>query len=56
MKNYRVTLKHECFYGFDVQAETEEEAKKLANQRMESGDKGREDFGSLDIFAIEEQS
>ena len=54
MKTYRVVLKYEAFYGFDVRAHDEEEARQLAVNRSESGDWGREEYGSVDIYEVEE--
>ena len=54
MRTYEITLRCESFYTFDVKAHDEEEARQLATNRAESGDWGRENFGRVDIFDVEE--
>lgn len=54
MKTYRVILKHESYYGFDVYAHTRAEAMQLAHNRMDGGDWGREECGEVNIFDLEE--
>jgi hypothetical protein len=54
MKTYRVILKQESYYGFDVQAHDRTEAMQLAHNRMDSGDWGREECGEVNIFDLEE--
>ena len=54
MQTYRVILENRVYYGFDVEADTREDAMMLATNRMESGDWGREEFGAVDIYDLEE--
>ena len=54
MKTYRVLLENRVYYGFDVEAETRADAMMIATNRMESGDWGREEYGKVDIFDMEE--
>ena len=54
MKTYYVTLKYEAYYGFEVFANNEVDAKHKAEARMESGDWGKETYGNIEMMDMEE--
>ena len=54
MKTYRVIVKEELYYSYEVEGETEVLARIAAVERMESGDWGKAECGDVNIFDIEE--